>query len=222
MSIRKQISWILVFFLALADNAVAQSSGDATSYSIDTGSSALRVYVGRDGPLARMGHNHVVRTNEITGEIMLAANQVDSTASFSFPINSFSVDDQDERDRAAAAQREGFDTQPGRRAIEGTRENMMSTDVLNLSFFPSLSANISTNSVNDNQWDFSVELEIKGNTVELDIPAQVVINDSGLIVHAEFSLQHEDLGMSVFTALGGSLRVHEQLDFELHIEATPN
>lgn len=222
MSVRKQMFWILFLVGSLTGAAAAQQGSDAAAYTIDSDSSNLRIFVGRAGPLARMGHNHVVLTSDITGEIMLASEPENSTASFSIPVTSFSVDDQSERDRAAEAMREGFDTQPGRRAIEGTRENMLGTDVLNVSFFPTISANITTDSVSDDQWEFTIELDIKGNNVSLDLPAQVFVNDSNIVVHAEFSLNHADLGMSVFTALGGSLRVAEQLDFELHIEATEN
>ncbi len=188
-----------------------------TTYSIDSADSILRVYVGRAGPLARMGHNHVVHSRGITGEIHLAAERSESNASFEIPLSSFVVDDQSERDRASAAQRDGFDTQPGRRAIEGTRSNMMSEDVLNESLFPVVSAQISTASVSDQQWVFDIALSIAGSTVNLNIPASVTISESEISVSTSFSLQHEDLGMSVFSALGGSLRVAEQLDFELEI-----
>ena len=135
-------------------------------------------------------------------------------------MSSFVVDDQSERDRAAAESREGFDTQPGRRAIEGTRENMLSDDVLNGTAYTIIAARITTVSVADSDWNFAIELDIVGSTVNLELPAQVAVSRSTITVDADFSLNHADLGLSVFTALGGSLAVAEQLDFELHIEAT--
>ncbi|NKB35323.1 MAG: hypothetical protein GKR91_19670 [Pseudomonadales bacterium] len=223
MGIKKGITWILFLTGALAFSANAQQGEtDATTYGIDSENSILRVYVGRAGPLARMGHNHVVHNTDLAGEIILAADPLDSTASFAFPVSGFFVDDQSERDRAAEEMREGFDTQPGRRAIEGTRENMMSDAVLNGATFTTIAARVTTVSVSDNQWNLSIALDLVGSTVNLELPAQVNVNGSSMAVDASFSLNHEDIGLSVFTALGGSLRVAEQLDFELHIEANEN
>jgi len=199
----------------LAVSAFAQEGEtNSTTYSIDSDNSILRVYVGRAGPLARMGHNHVVHTNGLIGEINLSSDPVNSTATLAFPVSSFFVDDQSERDRAVSEEREGFDTQPGRRAIEGTRENMMSESVLNGAAHTTIAARITTESVTDNEWNFAIAMDLVGSTVNLELPAQVEVNGSALSVDARYSLNHEDLGLSVFTALGGSLRVAVQLDFE--------
>lgn len=219
MELKKGIAPLLVLIGVFATSAFAQQEGaDSAAFIIDSENSILRVYVGRAGPLARMGHNHVVHTRDLSGEVVLAANLVESTASFSFPLSSFIVDDQSERDRAG----EGFDSQPGRRAIEGTRENMMSEAVLNAAVFSTITATINTESVTDSQWDFSISLDLKGNIVNLELPAEVLVDESGISVDASFTLNHADIGLSVFTALGGSLSVAEALDFELHIEATRN
>ncbi|MDD9890216.1 MAG: YceI family protein [Gammaproteobacteria bacterium] len=221
MNLNKVSTAILILVSMIAASASAQQGGEeSASYSIDSESSILRVFVGRAGPMARMGHNHVVHTTDLIGQVNLAANAEDSTATFAFPVSSFVVDDQGERDRAASEMREGFDTQPGRRAIEGTRENMLSEGVLNGTAFTTIAARISTLSVADDEWSFAIALDIVGSTVNLELPARVDVNGSTVTVDASFSLNHEDLGLSVFTALGGALSVAEQLDFELHIEAT--
>jgi len=223
MVIKRGINWLLFLTGMLAVSAFAQEGEtNSTTYSIDSDNSILRVYVGRAGPLARMGHNHVVHTNGLIGEINLSSDPVNSTATLAFPVSSFFVDDQSERDRAVSEEREGFDTQPGRRQIEGTRENMMSESVLNGAAHTTIAARITTESVTDNEWNFAIAMDLVGSTVNLELPAQVEVNGSALSVDARFSLNHEDLGLSVFTALGGSLRVAEQLDFELHIEANSN
>ena len=99
---------------------------------------------------------------------------------------------------------------------------MMSESVLNGAAHENIAARITTESVTDGQWNFVIALDLVGSTVNLELPAQVEVNGSALSVNASFALNHEDLGLSVFTALGGSLRVAEQLDFELHIEANSN
>ncbi|GAB5499605.1 MAG: hypothetical protein PsegKO_19160 [Pseudohongiellaceae bacterium] len=195
--------------------AFGQPAESKTDYNIDSGDSILRVYVGRAGPLARLGHNHVIHTRAINGRIELADNPLNSSARFSFPVSSFVVDDQSERDRAG----EGFESQPGESAIEDTRENMLGADVLNATKFGEISIIAAPVSTDDSDWLLAVDINFLGATFSQELPAQVTIADSQLDITANFTLQHEDLELSPFSALGGSLRVAEAIDFELQISA---
>ena len=57
MVIKRGINRLLFLTGMLAVSAFAQQSEtNSTTYSIDSDNSILRVYVGRAGPLARMGH----------------------------------------------------------------------------------------------------------------------------------------------------------------------
>lgn len=206
--------------LLLALSAQAQpSSGSTAVYDIDEDNTILRVYVGRAGVLARMGHNHVMVSKELSGQINLAPDRMASTANFSFPVSSLVVDDPAERERAG----DGFDSQPGDSAIEGTRENMLGEGVLNAEIFPLVSASITPISIAENQWTFAIALDFQGNTVNLEIPGEVNLAETGLNISARFTLDHEDIRLSPFTALGGSLRVAEEIEFELLVtDANPN
>lgn len=216
MNLKIGLTFFLLFTSLLAVPASAQStSADSTVYSIDVETSILRVYVGRAGPLARLGHNHVIHSRELSGQIELAQNQLNSSASFAFPVASFVVDDPAERARAG----EGFESEPAQSAIEGTRENMLGEAVLNVVAFGEIAVRATPETITENQWILSVELDFQGSTINLKIPAEIVQTDSRLSVHASFTLDHEDLGLSPFSALGGSLRVAEEIDFELQIEA---
>ena len=202
---------------ALPSPGLAQlESGGTTVYSIDPESSILRVYVGRAGILARMGHNHVIHTRALAGEVRLSLELENSSANFSFPVSSFVVDDPAERERAG----DDYDSQPGESAIEGTRENMLGEDLLNASVFPEISVDVVPISGGETEWLLEVAIHIQGRTHRQEIPAAVEITDSALRVEAHFTLQHEDLGLSPFSAVGGSLRVAEALDFELQVSAT--
>jgi hypothetical protein len=188
----------------------------AIVYSVDSENSILRVYVGRAGPLARLGHNHVVHTRDISGQIELAENLMNSSASFSVPVGSFIVDDQSERDRAG----DGFDSQPDESAIEGTRDNMLSDEVLNAAEYNEISIAASPVGVDDTEWLLAVDIAFQGSTFSQQLTAQVDISEAQVDVSATFTLDHEDLGLSPFSALAGSLRVAESIDFELQIHAT--
>lgn len=215
---RKRLA--IFFLLALAvfagSQPLAQSLVDSTTtFTIQPQDSILRVYVGRAGPLARMGHNHVVHSRELSGEIILEPDFTNSSASFSFPVSSFVVDDTEERQRAG----DGFESQPDESAISGTRDNMLGEDVLNASAYPEITINVSPGDTQQEPQVFTVEIGLLGSSFTQELPASLSVNDNTLNLSASFSLEHEDLGLSPFSALGGALRVAETIDFELSITA---
>lgn len=216
MKIRAIAGACMLLFAGTTGTALAQSMvSEPVVYNIQKADSVLRVFVGRAGLLARLGHNHVIRTRDLEGQIVITPRNIESTATFLFPVESLEVDNPQERERAGS----GYDSQPGASAIAGTRDNMLGNDVLNSSEFPDIRVNIATSSVAEEQWLFAIELELQGRLIDFEIPATLIVSDASVSVHADFSLTHEQLGLSPFTALGGTLRVADTLDFELAIEA---
>lgn len=217
MGLKTNLTSLVLLIGLLSVSANGQPVTETTTnYAIDSENSILRVYVGRAGLLARMGHNHVMYTREISGQILLAPNLENSSASFSFPVSSLVVDEQSERERAG----DGFQSRPSESAIQGTRENMMGEDVLNADAFPAIAATMKVLSVSGDQWLFLVELDFQGSVFSQEIPAQVELSGTELSVNASFTIEHGDIGLSPFTAVGGMLRVAEAMDFELQIVAT--
>lgn len=203
----------------IAGLSFAQPATDTSNvYLIDPENSILRVYVGKAGVLARMGHNHVVHTREIAGEITLASDPMNSSAAFSFPVQSFVVDDAGERELAGAE----FESQPGESAIAGTRTNMLSESVLNAAEYPEISVRAKPMETTDETWSMALELLFLGQSIDLVVPAQVVMNEGTIEVAATFALDHSDLGLEPFSAVGGSLRVAGQLVFKLNLVARLN
>jgi hypothetical protein len=217
MELKTGLTYLLLLTGLLAGPASGQTlASELAVYTIEAETSIIRVYVGRSGPLARLGHNHVIHSRELSGQINLAQDRLNSTGSFSFPVNSFVVDDASERERAGDA----FESEPGESAIEGTRENMLGVTVLNADAYSEISVTATPESISDDQWLLSLELAFQGNTISLEIPAQIELTGSRFSVDASFTLAHDDIGLSPFSALGGSLRVAEEIDFEMHIEAS--
>lgn len=208
------VAWLI--FSLLPSLSLAQIGAEpATVYAIDSENSILRVFVGRAGVLARLGHNHVIHTRSLSGEIELSPDMLGSRAGFSFPVNSLVVDDPAERERAG----DDFDSQPGESAVAGTRENMLGDEVLQAGSFPEISVEVAPLRTGGEEWLLAVEISLQGRTHSQEIPAAVVVDEASIRVQANFTLQHDDLGLSPFTAVGGSLRVAETLDFELSLVA---
>ena len=124
----------------------AASHGSASTgktYRVDENQSELRILVFRAGPLARLGHNHVVVNRAIRGSVNLAdaagAPDGAGTSAFSLivPVAGFVVDD------AQARREEGsdFSAEVPDDARTGTLHNMLSTAVLDADEFPAITIN---------------------------------------------------------------------------------
>jgi len=101
-------------------------------YRVDESRSELRILVYKGGPLARLGHNHVMVNRALRGEVKLA----DSGSGFSLnvPAAGFLVDD------AQARREEGadFGSEVSDDAKSGTLRNMLSAAVLDADEFPAI------------------------------------------------------------------------------------
>lgn len=188
---------------------------EAGTFTILASESVLRIYVGRAGLLSGLGHNHVVHTRGLSGSIRLAPELADSSAEFAFPVASLVVDDPRERERAGA----GFESQPGASAIAGTLANMLGPDLLAVAEYPNVVVRVATMETGADDWLFSAQIIIRDNTVGFELPARVTAAADDLRVSAEFTLDHGALGLQPFRAVGGTLRVAEELRFEMDLQA---
>lgn len=75
----------------------------------------ILVHAGRDGPLARLGHEHVVACHDIKGYVDVTHNRADLYV----VLDNLQVDEPEIRKKA------GLETQPSAEAIAGTRNNML-------------------------------------------------------------------------------------------------
>src|SRR3981189_434420 len=107
--------------------SILQSLPPPGAYQIDSQNSELRILVYRAGPLANLGHNHVMVNHALTGLVQVGGDISESSFSLRVPVEGFVVDDADAR------REEGSDF-PGdipEDAKSGTRRNMLSAALLN-------------------------------------------------------------------------------------------
>ncbi len=203
--------------------AIAQevnSTGSTTSgipvYTVDSEKSVFRILVGREGLLARMGHNHVIVSHNISGTIHFNTPPLPSTAQLKIPVDSLVVDDPAERQRAGA----GYESIPTEKDKQGTRSNMLRPEVLDAQQFPEIRIEAVIDGNNPDPRQMAITLYFKGQQIGLNLPATLSINNGRMLVEARFNLEHQQLGLRPFTALGGALRVANTIGFELRLEAT--
>src|SRR4051812_45345791 len=88
-------------------SAPAQSvaAGGATGtkpFQLDADASEIRLLLRADGPMAKVGHAHVITTRALQGTIWLHPQAELSGCSFELPVASFVVDDPQQRAAAGA------------------------------------------------------------------------------------------------------------------------
>ncbi len=182
---------------------------------IDREQSQIVIFVYRAGALAALGHNHIVSTTNIRGQIELADRPQDSSLELLLPVASFVVDDPDLR----AASGEDFSSPVDAEAIAGTRANMLGTRLLDVARFPTVE--VLSKEIVGTLPELSIQaaIQIRDEIHIAEIPVTVVSENDGLRITGEFSLRQSSLGLKPFTLFLGALAVADELRFRIHILA---
>jgi polyisoprenoid-binding protein YceI len=115
--------------------------------------------------------------------------------------------------RAAA----GFDTQPSKEAIEGTRNNMLGK-VLDAEHYPFALVNITLAGAKPDT--LNVALTLHGVTRNREVPVTFEKTADGMLsVSGKMRFNQSDFGIKPFSVLGGALLVLDQLDLQFTIVA---
>lgn len=199
-------------------NATGSTASGLPVYTVQSEQSVLRILVGREGLLARMGHNHVIVSRNLRGTIHFNTPPLPSTAQLMIPVDTLIVDDATERQRAGA----GYESIPTEKDKQATRSNMLRPEVLDGQHFPEIRIEAVIDGENPDPRQMTITLYFKDQQIGLKLPATLTVNNDQLKVEASFTLEHEQLGLEPFTALGGALRVAKTIGFELQLEARIN
>ncbi|MES2741239.1 MAG: YceI family protein [Pseudomonadota bacterium] len=173
---------------------------------IDSQASVIRVLVRRGGRLARLGHDHVVASRHVQGQVAPDAGRAD----FRFRLDHMTVDEQ------ALRQQAGFTTQPSEEAIAGTRNNML-TKVLDAERYPFVSVQARGAAIDG---PLSVSITLHGVTRTMAIPVQITRGaQASMTVSGAVSVKQTDFGLVPFSVLGGAIAVEDQIDLQFSIVA---
>lgn len=181
-------------------------------YRVAGGDSVVHILVYRDGPLARLGHDHAVTARRIHGYAWWPDGG-DGRSDLYLAIAELDVDDPDAREAA------GFTSEPTAADIDGTRRNMLAS--LEADTYPHawLKADLPPNGpfIGGAEFIASVELTLHGASRPLSVPVVLKATDDGFRVTGSFTVRQTEYGITPFSVFGGALSVRDELDLSFDL-----
>lgn len=192
----------------------ARVPAEAPRFEVDSDASEIRLLVAREGPLAVLGHNHVM-VAPVHGALYAGESAAASGFDLEIRVREFDVDP------SAAREQEGpdFAAAVPDAARKGTRDNLLGSDVLDAARFPTI--RIESVALVGPRWnpDVTARITLRGTTRDVDFPSAVVQSADEITVVAAVTLRQSDFGITPFSILGGGLRVRDAIRVRAHIVA---
>jgi YceI-like domain len=198
---------------AIQAASILQSLPPPGAYAIDSQNSELRILVYRAGPLANLGHNHVMVSRGVSGLVQVGGSISSSSFSLKVPVESFVVDDSEAR------REEGSDF-PGdipADAKAGTRRNMLSAAVLNVAEFPVIT--VSSVTLTGTPDALSAEFTVSAAGHDTTVSARCALqgDEHRLTAVGTMELRQTAIGLAPYSLLHGALQVEDAMQLKFSI-----
>jgi hypothetical protein len=185
------------------------------SYRLVPGESEVRLLVYRSGALARLGHNHVITSHDLSGTIVLTDDPSRTYFALVMPVMSLAVDEPEAR----AGEGTDFSAAVSDDARDGTRRNMLRPEVLDGEHYPAIMLTSASVTPAGDAYDVAFTVELRGMRHVLRVPVRVTLEDGRLTAVGELSFRQSALGLRPFTALMGALAVEDEMRVKFRIRA---
>lgn len=198
--------------------ASLQSLPAPGDYPIDSGSSELRLLVYRAGPLANLGHDHVMVNRTVTGRVQIGDSVSATSFSLSASVEGFDIDD------AQARSEEGSDF-PGdipQDAKAGTRRNMLSNAVLNAAEFPDITVKSMALTGTLDALSADLEISAAGRTSRIAVPFTLQGDAHRFTAVGSMELRQTALGLAPYSLLHGALQVQDAMQLKFAVTVLTN
>jgi YceI-like protein len=177
-------------------------------YRVDPAESLVVIEVRRGGSLARLGHDHVVASHDVTGYVSPGEGRADLYLALARLV----VDEPSLRKEA------GFDTQPTESDIEGTRSNMLEK-VLEADKFPFAVVALKDVDAKQKKATLAVAITLHGHMRTLKAPAEIEADEKSIGVSGKLAFNQSDFGITPYSLLGGAIAVKDGLELRFRIRA---
>ena len=184
--------------------------------------SELRILVYRAGPLARLGHNHVIVNRRIGGTVSLGEPGA-SAFSLDVPVAGFVVDDaQARRDEGSDFAGEISDD-----AKSGTLHNMLSAALLDAGEFAAIAVHgvAGAGAQHDSgpvRLIAAVAISVAGHESKIDVPFVLERGPDHLSAYGSVDLRQSALGLTPYSLMLGALQVQDAMTIKFRITAIPS
>lgn len=205
-----------------------QPPAGVTVYRIDPRQSELRLLVYRAGPMAQLGHNHVIVNRALGGWVGLADTVAASSFWLQLPAAKFVVDD------ATARREEGADFAADVAADDksGTQRNMLSAALLDAAQFPQITVqSLSIGALASDgaaataapapapAWVATLTIQVAGLASKISAPFALDRRGGRLTATGTVALRQSALGLKPFSVMLGALQVQDELRIKFKIVA---
>lgn len=187
----------------------------ARAYQVDSFQTVISIRVYRAGPLARLGHNHVITTAEVTGVAWQGPTPAASGFEVRIPVRTLVVDDPAAREKAGP----GFAGEVPASAREGTYQNLMRPEVLDAERFPEIVVRSNRLAGTWASPSAVADVILKGQTRRIDVPLEIEFAGNELTASGTFRIRQREFGMTPFSVAGGAIQVGDDLDLTFEIVA---
>jgi polyisoprenoid-binding protein YceI len=181
------------------------------------GESELRILAYRDGPLAKLGHNHVISTSDIDGRVAWTEDIARGYVEMRMPVESFEID----RPELRAEEGEEFPGEIPEQDIAGTRANMLGEKLLDAENYPEIRLYSRRVRGSLDALVVDAEVVIKNQPTSVSFPLSARWEGERLIASGEVSLSQTSLGLEPFSALLGALTVRDEIELKFRFVAAP-
>jgi YceI-like domain len=184
-------------------------------YRIDDQASQVLILVYRDGPMARLGHNHVLTVHQLAGEVVLPSDPAHASFGLEFPVAAMTVDDPQRRAEAGQDFKDPIDAA----SIEGTRGHLLGAQQLDAAHFPSIRLQSEELQPEEDHWRVTLLITVRHHDTTLEVPVAMTATPDQLTASGEFDLTHTQLGLTPYSVGLGALRVAETLHVRFRLLA---
>ncbi len=196
-----------------APPAAPTVSGPYETWEVTSSSLAVGVY--REGPMARLGHNHLITSSGLAGRIELREPLAQSGFALELPLASLVVDDP----AARAVAGPDFAAAVPEADRAGTAQNLLGPRVLDASLQPVLRLSADALEGGPREYLARVRIALRGEERVVAVPVTLEQDGAMLRVHAEAVLRHADFGLVPFTVARGVLSVRDHIAIDCRLEA---
>lgn len=192
---------------ASAQVVAAPRPAGTTPFQLDAAASQVWLFLRADGPMAKIGHTHVITTHGLHGSIWLHPQTENSGCEFELPVASFVVDDPQERAAAGGEFAEPLDEA----ARSGTREHMLGERQLDAAHYPKLALQCQHVTGGPERITVQLTVTLRDHGAQLSVPVQWQRTGNTLQASGEFTFRQTSLGLQPYSLMFGALSVSDEI-----------